>query len=215
MPNFIDLTGQRFGRLTVIERGPNVTLGRVSAVAWRCACDCGTKPVVSARSLTGGNTQSCGCWRREFTRANQTHGRSRDRVYYVWKAMRRRCADKSSKHYGGRGIAVCERWQKFENFVADMGDRPEGATVERIDVNGNYEPCNCRWATRKEQGRNKRNNYLIAHEGATHPISEWAEVTGIPGYRIWERIEVLGWNIQDALTKPVRKGRYGAKRPHK
>ena len=215
MPKFIDMTGQQFGRLTVIDQAPNILIGRTSAVAWRCLCACGNEVVKSARDLSGGNTKSCGCWRRDFTRANQTHGRSRDPVYHIWKAMRRRCADAGAPRYGGRGIEVCDRWQhSFANFIADMGERPPGGTVERIDNDGPYSPENCRWASRKEQGRNKANNYLITHDGRTHTISEWAEASGIPAYRIWERIKVLGWTAEEALTRPVRKGRY-ARRLHK
>jgi hypothetical protein len=111
------------------------------------------------------------------------------------------------KHYGGRGISVCERWQTFENFYADMGPMPTARhTVERKDTNGNYEPSNCRWATRREQARNTRTNRRVTFDGKTLCVAEWAEQTGLPAHTIAERLRA-GWSVHDALTKPTRKVR--------
>jgi hypothetical protein len=186
-------------------------------VQWKCRCDCGGYLTVRAANLSSGNTNSCGCWKREFRRANETHGMKGTRTYGIWNQMKQRCSNANVPNfhlYGGRGISVCNRWHQFENFYADMGPCPPGRSLERINNDGNYEPGNCRWATKKEQGRNKRNNRHLEHDGRTLTISEWSEVTKIPAYRISERINVLGWSVQDALTKPVRAGRYGIKPKH-
>lgn len=126
--------------------------------------------------------------------------------YTCWGRMRQRCENpknKSFRDYGGRGISVCARWQSFENFIADMGKRPsKNHSIERINNDGNYEPSNCRWATRAEQAINKRNNRYLTHNGETRLICEWAEITGIPRKTIITRIDQQNWNIADALTIP-------------
>lgn len=158
--NYKNLTGQKFGRLTVINKESR---SKKREIIWQCLCDCGNLKNAIGYRLTKGYVQSCGCLRKDRAReANITHNKCYSRIYSIWKNMLSRC--NNSNHdafpdYGGRGIKVCERWLKFENFFADMGDPPEGLTIDRIDVNRNYEFYNCRWATWSEQNFNKRNSY--------------------------------------------------------
>lgn len=147
--------GNKFGKLTVLAKAPS----RNYKSCWLCKCDCGIEHYVITNNLTSGHTKSCGCLTVE---ANKTHGCSSPETaeYFIWKEMRSRCRNplnKAWEYYGGRGIKVCERWIKFENFLSDMGLKPApGFTVERINNEGNYEPRNCKWATRKEQSANQR-----------------------------------------------------------
>lgn len=165
MPAKLDLTGARFGRYVALSFAGT----RLKQSYWLCRCDCGTERAVMLGALRSGNTTSCGCYRDEVTSARtRNHGRSLigDPTYRAWKAMRNRCRPSHKDHacYFDRGIAVCERWNLFDNFLADMGDRPdEGLTLDRINNDGNYEPGNTRWTTRKVQGNNRR------------PKSEWAK----------------------------------------
>ena len=149
-----DLTNQTFNRLTVLGRDRE---NKRRATMWRCKCECGNIKSISSQQLLSGGTQSCGCLRRDM---NTTHGLSQNRLYIVWKSMLSRCErpnNKSFCYYGGRGIKVCDRWHKFENFYADMGQCPKGCSLDRIDVNGDYEPSNCKWATKIVQNANRRN----------------------------------------------------------
>lgn len=167
----LQLTGKRFGRLVVLEeagRDPR------NLVLWRCICDCGNEFTTAGTRIKRGRAKSCGCLQKDRAGAaakksapkRRTHGRNTaDPTYMSWSALKDRCNNPNNQrfeHYGGRGISVCDRWKEsFENFLEDMGDRPPGTTIDRVDVNGNYEPSNCRWATSKQQSLNKQ-----CHTGA-------------------------------------------------
>ena len=165
----IDLTGQRFGRLLVMSRGAN--LGR--RAGWLCQCDCGSTCSVSTMALRSARTRSCGCLRQDGPRAaNTRHGHAaadRTRTYRSWRSMIDRCTnqnDRGWKYWGGRGVTITPRWLQFEGFLADMGERPEGMTLDRFpDRNGNYEPGNVRWATAKQQANNRRSAVIAKAVG--------------------------------------------------
>lgn len=206
--SYHDLTGQRFGRLLVLNyAGSN---GR--RALWNCRCDCGAFVVALGKVLLNGGTRSCGCLRREITsRRNRTVRFDHPAEGAIWQTMKDRCFNPRNKDfadYGGRGITVCDRWsgsKDFVNFLTDMGPRPaKGYWLERIDNDGNYEPRNCRWATPKEEQRNRRDNHPLTHNGLTLCISGWAEQTGLADSTIRRRLH-RGWSVTDALMTPLRK----------
>lgn len=197
--NFINLTNQRFGLLTVL----GYTGRPKRQTTWLCLCDCGKQVTnVLSSNLRRGCTQSCGCY--NFDRIT-VHGGSYTSTYQVWKAMKRRCLSPKSasfKDYGGRGITICERWRQFKNFLADMGERPSPKySIDRIDVNGNYEPDNCRWATRQEQARNTRKNRIVEYQSRKMPLVEACELAGEDHLLVRGRLH-LGWPLEAALTTP-------------
>lgn len=201
-----DLTGQTFGRLTVLNLAGR---RREYRVYWRCRCECGEVCDVYGGFLTKGKTRSCGClYRSVVGKHGITHGKARTRVYHSWLGMRSRCYNKRNKMYptwGGRGITVCDRWRdSFENFYADMGEPPLGTSLDRIDNDGNYEPSNCRWATHKEQANNMRKTLILEIDGRRQPLTHWAKETGIDAKLIRNRIARLGWPITRDLFKPPR-----------
>jgi len=197
----IDRAGQRFGRLLVIERGPNPPSKKDTNARWLCQCDCGKTSIVYGQDLKRGKVISCGCWNDE---KRVKHGMSRTHVNGVWRQMLDRCRNPrnlSYADYGGRGISVCDRWLEFSNFIADMGDRPKGYTLERINNELGYSPDNCRWATYTDQLNNRRNSRLIEYMGKTQTLAEWAIETGIGWHTLRSRIDRLGWSIERALTQ--------------
>lgn len=198
MPKRADLTGRRFGRFIAIKI---VGRNKWGMPRWLCKCDCGGQREVLHGALLAGRTKKCRC-----LSARKFHGMARTPTYSCWGSMISRCNNPRQvgfKYWGGRGITVCERWRNFENFLADMGERPDGMTIERIDNNGNYEPSNCRWATYTEQNRNRRGTKIIEYGGKQMPISAWADTVGISRRVIAQRIR-CGWAVADALTRPVR-----------
>lgn len=209
-PQIKDLTDQRFGRLLVLGYAGS----RKKKAQWLCQCDCGRKTIVDRGNLLSGCSQSCGCLHNELlSKQNTTHGMShRVPEYGVWSAMLSRCDNPKNRQfhdYGGRGITVCERWRSFENFYADMGPRPTAQhSIDRIDVNGNYDPSNCRWATKLVQANNARSNIPLTHDGRTMNLTEWARELGIKKITLYDRIHKLGWSIERALATPTRKMTY-------
>jgi hypothetical protein len=200
-----DLTGQRFGLLTATERASSVN----GEAAWRCSCDCGQETVVRGHQLRAGRTRSCGCLRGRdhgpITHGYARHG-ARNRAYRTWVQMRSRCSSPTHHNYpryGGRGIAVCARWLSFESFLADMGERPPGTTIDRIDNDRGYEPGNCRWATVAEQNRNRSDTRRIEIDGASRSAAEWARANGISPRTAYARLRA-GWNDVDAVTVQAR-----------
>src|SRR5262245_34706055 len=199
-----DLTGKRFGRLTVLSlAGKRRSPCGKSELVWHCRCDCGTEKDVRGNTLRWGSTQSCGCLHRDqMTR----HGRAETSEYFVWGSMLQRCYNpkhRQFRHYGGRGIRVCDRWgESFANFLAEMGKRPPGLQLDRIDNDRGYEPGNCRWATTTEQSRNRRSCRLLTLGDETMPLSAWAVRTGLPENTIRNRLR-RGWSDERTLTEPV------------
>lgn len=207
--NRLDLTGKKFSGWLVVSFNGVIEYGeRGLKSRWLCQCDCGKMSVVNGSSLTTGNSKSCGCVNRlNMAKKNKTHGLSGTDHYRRWQGMLNRCGNENSasyKNYGGRGITVCERWLTYTNFISDMGYPPTSLhSLERINNNADYQPSNCKWATRSEQSKNKRSNRIISFNGITKTLKEWALEIGIDQSSLRERLEK--WSIKDALSKPKRK----------
>lgn len=200
MPAPVDISGQTFGRWTVLE-----PMGRVgSRTQWKCRCACGHEALVSTNNLRRGVSRCCG--RGACRVAAKKHGLRDTPEYEIWAAMKSRCTNSHGAdycNYGARGIQVCPRWMDDPAaFVADVGFRPSPKhTLDRIDVNGNYEPSNCRWATHQEQGNNRRNNVSLTVSGRTQTVSQWARERGVNPYLIHGRLR-RGWSEEDAVMLP-------------
>jgi hypothetical protein len=198
----IVMVGDVFGRLSVLAVGQVPGTYRYVSV---CQCSCNSPPkVVRSDSLVMGKVESCGCLQKERT---TTHGMTSSGHYGRWRHMMQRCYnqdDKSFKDYGGRGIKVCDRWHKVENFVSDMAPTyKQGMEIDRINNDGNYEPLNCRWVTSSGNANNRRSGHLITHEGVTQSMTDWSRQTGISVGTLSERINVLGWSHSRAVTEPA------------
>jgi hypothetical protein len=209
--HYVVQSGDKYGRLTVISEAEryHAPCGQ-SPRQVVCRCECGQIVTVRTSSVRSGLTVSCGCAQREAAarsgRNSATHGMEGTPTYKAWSAMKERCLNPSHafyRHYGGRGIAVCDKWLKFENFLEDMGERVDGLTLDRIDNNGDYEPGNVRWATWSDQNCNRRNNVVLSFDGDTLCIAEWARRTGILPGTIGKRL-ANGYSIKEALTLPLR-----------
>ena len=201
----VDLIGRRFGRLSVIR---NVRWG--NKARWECLCDCGAKTLVYGTSLAEGKTTSCGCAQRD---AVTTHGHYRGNIksptMMSWQSMLSRCANplhSNFRYYGGRGITVCERWHDFAAFLEDMGERPDGYVLDRIDNDLGYEPSNCRWITAGESVNHKRNSVVLEHNGERLTIAQWARKAGVTWSTVKSRIE-RGWSVGNAVSLPAQRSR--------
>lgn len=210
LAKLIDLTGQRFEKLTVIKRVEDkIYKGGRKFAQYLCKCDCGNTVKVTAANLRNGYVKSCGCYRKEIV---EKHGQCGTRLYRVWSDMKQRCKNQNGTYYhiyGGKGISVCDEWQEFDNFykwAIENGYKDE-LTIDRIDSNSNYEPSNCRWATQKEQQNNKSNNHLITYNGKTQTMKQWAEELDINYSTLVGRIVKHHWEIEKALTTKVVRGR--------
>lgn len=204
----IDLTGMRFGRLTVI-RGSEIKPHHYHEAFWHCKCDCGAETDVLGYHLRAGLTSSCGCLKREISSSvNKTHGESGTRLFRIWNGMKSRCKNKSLvgyKNYGGRGIYVCEEWDEdyitFRDWALSHGYN-ETLSIDRIDNDGPYSPENCRWATRTQQCNNRRSNIFITYNGETHTATEWGRKIGVNS-SILVRRKHMGWSDVDCIETPV------------
>lgn len=202
--------GQRFNRLTVIGIEHSGKSDR--GYRWVCRCDCGKIIRAAPAKVRGGHTKSCGCSKIERVRTDPsmsriTHGGKNTRLYSIWRGMIERCCNEKSRsytRYGGRGITICDEWRHdfsaFRDWASTTG-YSDSLSIDRIDVNGNYEPDNCRWATSSEQGNNRRNNHHIEHDGVTHTVTEWAHIYGIEPRTLFNRLRI-GWSFEYAVTAP-------------
>lgn len=197
------IVGKRFGLLTVIER-TNERVGK--SCLFKCKCDCGNETIVQRGHLISGATKSCGCLKGKNFR---THGDTGTRLHNVWRGILARCNNPNVRcyeRYGGRGISVCKEWQDehgFENFKkwALENGYSDNLTIDRKNVNGNYEPPNCKWSTTKEQNNNTRRSVKLTYNGKEQTIAQWAEELGVSYSMLYARIK-KGWSTEKALTTP-------------
>ncbi len=212
MGRLIDMTGKRIGHLIVLRRASHGLYGRGHA-AWVCKCDCGKKIVADGTLLRRGYYSSCGCMRRKRLHdIAYKHGMTNTRLFKIWSCMKQRCyypkyIDYCS--YGGRGIKVCDEWKNsFQTFAswAISNGYNNALSIDRINVDGDYTPQNCRWATNIEQANNRRNNHYLTYHGERHSIAEWSRIKNISYDTLKSRI-ALGWSVEDAFERPVRKVR--------
>jgi hypothetical protein len=198
------MINQKFNSLTVIARAGTA---KNRDALWLCKCDCGGEAIVRGYSLRKGLTKSCGCLRRRQMRENPlrlSHGMSKTATYRSWSSMKARVLNKHNhnyKYYGGRGIEIDPNWLIFEHFFHDMGIRPEGTKIDRIDNDGPYCKSNCRWANSEIQANNQRRNTIIHHEGKTRTLSEWCRELNLPYEKTRNRIKYLKWTIQKAFSE--------------
>ncbi len=209
MGKLIDLTGQTFNRLTVIKRMENDKWGQTR---WLCQCECGNKKIIQGNHLKSNRIKSCGCLQK-IKPSNLKHGHSSNgiisKTYRTWYSMIQRCNNPNNtryKDYGGRGIKVCEAWLTFKGFLQDMGERPEGLTLDRIDNSKGYYKENCKWSTQKEQQRNRRNNKLITINGITKCLTEHCKERKLNYWTIRSRLQT-GWTSEEALEIIPRKNK--------
>lgn len=209
--SFVDLTGMKFGRLTVIERAESYVLpssGKKRS-QWLCECECGNRCVVQAGHLKSGHTQSCGCLNRDVVKERATHRESKTHLYFVWKSMRQRCKNPNNsryRDYGGRGIDICKEWDEFLNFKdwALKNGYKEGLTIDRINNDLGYSPSNCRVVDYIVQANNKRGNRVITYNGKTQTQKQWADELGINYGTLENRLYTYGWDVEKSFNEPIR-----------
>lgn len=214
--NFNDsYIGKQFNRLTVIRK-VGVVKNKAKFTLWEFKCDCGNLCVAPLSVVVRNKKMSCGCYAKECRKkANLKHGCRNSRLYRIWTQMKTRCLN--SKHvaysrYAGRGIKICKRWLKFENFLKDMGHPPaRELTLDRVNNNKGYYKQNCRWATRLQQNRNSRNNIQLTYLGKTQCLSAWAEEFNLPYRLFWDRLRRQGWEFNKALTEPLEESKSHSK----
>lgn len=198
------LKGQKFGRLTVLDKLHNYH--KNNRIYWLCVCECGNLIKVNSSQLVSGQTQSCGCLRKDLLlQRNIKHDKCNTRLYNIWGGIKQRCYNKNQpqyKDYGGRGIAVCDEWkddfQAFYNWAVSNGYK-SNLSIDRIDNNKGYSPTNCRWAARKQQNRNTRQNRNITINGKTHCLKDWCKILGLKRSTVSNRINQYNWSIERAL----------------
>lgn len=209
MLKFIDLTRQQFNKLIVVRY---CNRNKHNQIQWLCKCSCGKETIVTTYKLKSGHTKSCGCLKIEklIERSTRHTHSTRNRMsttYKSWSGMIQRCTNKKEKQYadyGGRGISVCDEWLLFVNFLKDMGEKPnKNHQIDRINNDSDYCKSNCRWATAKQNNRNKRNNHLETYKGKTQSMIEWTEEYNILYETLQSRLN-CGWSIEKALMTPVR-----------
>lgn len=206
-PRAVDITGHRFSRLVVLERAPNLS---AKNTRWLCLCDCGATTIVQGGALKNGVQQSCGCLHMELI---TTHGQDGSRSYLAWSAMKSRCLNPKTKSYpgyGGRGITVCDAWLLFKNFYADMGDAPDGMSLDRRDNDLGYSPDNCRWTSVEVQNNNRRGLRILSYDGREQSLARWAKEFNMTPMSLKSRFN-LGWDVAKALTTPIDK-RFASRR---
>lgn len=193
-----NLQGFRFGSLTVLQLGEKQR--STNGAWWLCLCDCGTQKNIPSTDMVQGKVKSCGCEHgKRIGIASQTHGMTKTRTYGIWQALRNRC-NRINQDYSCRGITYDERWDNFANFLSDMGEAPEEMSLDRIDVNGNYEKANCRWATREQQANNTRANVFLEYNGKTQTVTQWAKELGMKPDKLRSRLR-YGWTTHRALSE--------------
>ena len=203
MSKFIDITGKKFNKLTVVERLQNDVGG---IPVWLCMCECGNFTRVRGKNLKNGSVKSCGCILKNGT--TKTHGLSRTKIYNTWSSMKARCFNpksRSYKRYGARGITVCEQWKNsFEEFYSwsIQNGYNENLTIERINNDGNYCPENCKWIPQKEQCRNRSTNIEFEYMGKKHILIEWCEILNLDYKFIHNRIYKMGWSFEKSISTP-------------
>lgn len=207
MSKFIDLTGQKHHMLLVLELAGK----KHGHLNWKCLCDCGNITYTLGCDLTSGRKKSCGCLSRYMRiQNNTTHGMSKTRLYTIWNGIKKRCYNpnfENYKHYGGRGIEVCNEWKNdfevFASWAMDNGYTDE-LTIERIDVNKNYCPENCKWITKTEQAKNKRTSRYFTYDGKTQILKDWCREVGLPYKAVHRRIFERGWSFEKTISQPIR-----------